>query len=101
MDPPANKNQARNQVHKLIRSCQKTMKSNARNNNTVISNADLIKIAKGTSRILNLCSNYIPNEAHNNDDVHQLIRYVLGNFLTKLTDFLLQGCPAKQLFQQY
>ena len=93
VEAPASKGQAKNQLRKLVRSCQQTTKSMIHNNNRLVggmSNNDLIKISKGTNRILNLCSNYIPDDAHNSDDVHQLIRYEIFRLVTHTSYYQLR-----------
>lgn len=83
---PNSENQAKNQLRKLIKSCKKTTGKLEDANNNSFSSGDLIKVSKGVNRILNLCSNFIPNEAHNDTDVHNLIRFVpsLESVLNKL-----------------
>ena len=76
VEVPINNEHAKSQLRKLIKSCEKTAKKADDSNNNCFTSSDLIKISKGTSRILNLCSHFIPNEAHNNTDVHDLIRYI-------------------------
>ena len=72
-DYPSNEIDARALLKKLIKSCEKTT-NKYKNNNNNLTEGDFIKISKGTSRILNLCSNVLPNEAHNNNQINTLLR---------------------------
>ena len=71
---PLSVDHARGQLKRLIKSCEKTALKVDDVNNNNLDGWDLIKVSKGLSRILNLCSYYIPNEAHGNENIHNLIR---------------------------
>ena len=71
---PDSASAAKNQLKKLIRGCNATTNKYDGIQNRNLNRKDLDKISKGASRILNLCSNVLPNTAHNNDQIHGLIR---------------------------